>query len=376
LLGGTLAGLGPSQEVTAAAPQHRVAPSRAAGVAPSPATASRRRDGRIIFFNSDTGQLETSNPDGSARRFVTPAGEVAVDASWARDGSHIVYSSNRGGDDFRLFVARADGTGRRQVTGDAAGFSNFSPTFTRDGGTIIYTRCRPDPPGGCALFSVPARGGGARHALTAFEDRADLEPDVSPGGRRIAFARFGFRGIQIQVWVMRLDGTHAHPITTPGLEAGSPRWTPDGRHLLVTSDFIHLGENIVRIRDDGTAIARLTHPRFPHSAEWADPSPSGARIVFSDDRAYPQIIGLDLFVMRRDGQGKHAITRHGLLFDADWGTAPLATTTSSSRQAFKEAHPLTQQRLAALPPWARVDLGVAHARALIHAGSAWRSNVG
>jgi Tol biopolymer transport system component len=350
LLSGALAGVGPTPAVSVAATRQQAVPSAAAHLTtPAAAASSGRRDGRLIFANVDTGQLETSNPDGTAREVVSPKGEVAIDAAWTRDGSRIAYSSNLGGNDFRVFVAHADGTARRQVTKDADGFSDFSPTFTRNGRTIIYTRCRPDPPGGCALFSVPAAGG-ARHAMTAFGDRADFEPDVAPGGRRIAFTRFGFRGIQAAVWVMRIDGTHAHRITTARFEAGAPRWTPDGRHLLVTNLFVHVGDNIVRIRDDGTHRRKLTDARFPHNAVFAAPSPSGRRIVFSDDRAYPKVIGADLVVMRRSGAGEHAITHDGRLLDADWGTAPLHSP-SPSTGAFARGRPLTHRQVAALPSW-------------------------
>jgi len=371
LLAGVLASVGPSSGLAATplAPQTTVETHTAPGSGTT--TATRRRDGRLIFTNVDTGQIETSNPDGSTRQTVSPAGEVALDPVWGPHGGRIAFSDNRGGNDFRLFVARPDGTGLRMVTDDEAGFSDFSPAFTADGRTLIYTRCRPDPPGGCALFSIPVAGGRSS-ALTRFEaDRADFQADVSPDGRWVAFARFGFRGIIAKVWLMRLDGTHAHPITSARLEAGTPRWTPDGRHLLVTSVFAHLGENVFRIRTDGSHRVKLTHERFPHNAVGASPSPSGSRIVFADDRAYPKVIGADLFVMRKGGAGKHPITREGRLLEPDWGTAPLVRKATSTQA---EARPPPRRERAPLPPWAAARLGGSHAGASPsgHAGPAWR----
>jgi len=324
----------------------------------------------LIFANVDTGRIETSNPDGSSRQTVSPADEVAVDPVWGPHAGRIAFSDNRGGNDFRLFVARPDGTGLRMVADDAAGFSDFSPAFTPDGRTLIYTRCRPDPPGGCALFSIPVAGGRSR-ALTRFvADRADFQADVSPDGRWVAFARFGFRGIIAKVWLMRTNGTHAHPITSARLEAGTPRWTPDGRHLLVTSVFAHLGENVFRIRTDGSHRVKLTDVRFPHNAVGASPSPSGSRIVFADDRAYPKVIGADLFVMRKSGAGEHPITREGRLLEPDWGTAPLVRKATSTKDA--EARPLTRRERAALPPWVAARLGASPSG---HAGPARRWSV-
>jgi Tol biopolymer transport system component len=237
------------------------------------------------------------------------------------------------------------------VTGDRAGYAHFTPTFAPGGRHLFYARCLPDPPGGCAIYSVRTRGGG-RRALTAYDqgDRADFYPDVSPDGRRIAFTRFGHRGIQAQVWVVRADGSHAHPITTPRLEAGAPQWTRDGRHLLVTSHFSHVGTNVYRIRDDGSEVTRLTCARFPHNAQFPAPSPSGSRIVFSDDRAYPQVIGADLFVMGPDGSGQHAVTSNGRLLDPDWGTAPLVPA-GTAPPVTPSVRPTTPHRTQPLPRW-------------------------
>ena len=191
-----------------------------------------------------------------------------------------------------------------------------------------------------------------RHAVTAYNggDRADFYPDVSPDGARLAFVRFNEAGIIAQVWVARIDGSQAHPITTPQLEAGAPSWTHDGHHLLVTSAFSHYGENIYRVRDDGTQVTKLTSATFPHNSLGATMSPSGSRIVYADDQAYPQVIGADLVVMNPDGSGKHSIATHTRLFDPDWGTAPLvkASTARSSGGVAESAAP---RRTLTLPRW-------------------------
>ena len=262
----------------------------------STTTSATPRDGRIVAANLETGQLETLNPDGSARRVVTPAGEHSFDPAWSPDGSRIAFASDHAGPDPRIFTMKADGTGIQQVSSDPDGYVHNTPTYTPDGQRIIFTRCRPDPPGGCALYSVRTNGQD-RHAVTAYNggDRADFYPDVSADGQRLAFTRFGENGINAQVWVAKIDGTHAHAITAPALEAGDPQWTPDGHHLLVTTDFSHYGENIARVGDDGKDVTKLTSVKFPHNDEFAAVSPSGSHIVFSDDQAYPQIIGADLW---------------------------------------------------------------------------------
>ena len=305
------------------------APSVGAGhPASAKAPAKAPRDGRVLYSDFGVGRIATVNPDGSARRYVTPRGGFAFDAEWSPDASHIVYAADAPGDTIRLFTVRRDGTGVHQVTGDGKLMFDAAPTFTPDGTGIVYTRCRPDPPGGCALAFVRTDGTGKKQLTQFSHDPADFYADVSPNGRRVAFARFGAHGIIAQIWVMRIDGSNAHPVTKPALEAASPRWTPDGNHLLVTSLFNHLGENIYRMRADGTQLEQLTHVRYPHNAFFAAPSPSGSRIVYDDDRAYPAIDGGDVFVMRADGSGRHRIVTGPPIGDPDWGTAPLIKGSS------------------------------------------------
>lgn len=289
------------------------------------------RDGRIVYANFETGQLNTSNPDGTAVVQVTqtPDGVFAGQPRWLPpDDSRIVFVSNLRGD-VGLYTINADGTGRHRLFADRPGFNSFTPTPTPDGRRVLFGRCRPDPPGGCALFSVRINGSGLRPLTAYVSDRADFWPSVAPGGQRVAFTRYGGRGISVQTWVMRLDGTQAHPVTPPWLEAARPRWMPDGRHLLVTSQWAHLGSNIYRMRADGSDRRSLTTTRFPHNSAAATPSPSGRRIVFVDDRAYPDLNGYDLFVMRSDGSGQHRI-RAGGFFDNDWGSAPLLPARAST----------------------------------------------
>jgi Tol biopolymer transport system component len=361
--GGLLAGLAlslasASTMVTVGAAASRAQadhPGAAPIHAPAAAPGNVARDGRIVYVNGDTGQLNSSNPDGTAVVQVThlPNGAVAAQPRWLPPhDTRIVFVSNVHGD-FALYAINADGTGRHRIFTDRPGFNAFTPTPTPDGRRVVFGRCRPDPPGGCALYSVRIDGSGL-HALTSYAaDVADVWPSVAPDGDRVAFSRFGWHGIAAQTWVMRLDGGHAHPITPPWLEGAVPRWLPDGNHLLVTSQWVRRVVNaIYRLRVDGSDRVALTTPRFPHSDEAATPSPSGRRIVFVSDRAYPDITGLDLFVMRADGSGQHRI-RAGLFFDSDWGSAPLLPADAGSPRR-EPSPPLSpRQRRAAMAAMSR-----------------------
>jgi TolB protein len=194
-------------------------------------------NGRIAFGDRETGQLYSINPDGTGLRQLThvPEGAAAFDPDWSPDGRQIAFASDLSGQP-RLYVMNRDGSHQHLVFSDQPGYNDLFPNYTPDSNRFVFSRCQVD--GVCAIYSVRVDGTQLR-ALTRFQpslDVVDFLPSVSPDGARIAFTRFNAGGIQAQVYVMGADGSGAHPITPPALEGFGPDWTPDGRHVLVTSD--------------------------------------------------------------------------------------------------------------------------------------------
>jgi Tol biopolymer transport system component len=158
----------------------------------------------------------------------------------------------------------------------------------------------------------------------------DIDPTVSPDGARIAFTRFNAGGIVSQVYVMRADGSGAQPITPPALEGFAPDWTPNGRHVLVTSNSSRLGSAIYQANPDGGGVKRLTRPPFPHNDILPSSSPQGDRIVFTSDRLYPDLCCRQMYTVEADGNGLRRLATNLVgVSSPDWGSAPPDTTTAT-----------------------------------------------
>jgi Tol biopolymer transport system component len=290
-------------------------------------------DGRIAFSDSTTGQIYAINPDGSGLVQLTNVHDdkFAQWPEWSPDGTHIVFDSNMSGD-HRLWVMDADGGHKRLVPDVGHRSSDLVAVYTPDGKRLVFTRCSTNA---CAIYSIGVDGH-HRKALTPLQgppfEVFDYWPSVSPDGKWIAFQRFNqnVNGIISQVYVMGPDGSDPHPITRPRLEAGVPDFSPDGNRIGFTSTCCKLGENIYTMSTDGTDVHKLTSEHFPHSSYASSYSPSGARMAYLNDDAYPDLCCVDLFVMQSDGT-QQTLLSTGLdgIQSAAWGTAPLVTADST-----------------------------------------------
>jgi Tol biopolymer transport system component len=290
-------------------------------------------DGRLVFNDFGTGQLYTSNPDGSALVQVTHLRNGAARApQWSPDTAHIAYFSPTA-QGIRLFEINSDGSGRHLVMKESPGYSDFTPDYTPDGQRIVFARCRPDPPGGCAVYSVRVDGSD-RQAITRFGqgDRTSFEfwTRVSPDGEWISFQRFGWKGITVQTWLVRPDGTDAHAITKPRLLGTSAAWSPNARSLYFQGGSPSgLGLHIFKTPVSGGHATQITGTAFPNGDYLPGVSPSGRQIAFISDRTHPDLCCQDLYVMNADGSNQQLIdTGLSLVGSPDWGSAPLQSGPS------------------------------------------------
>ena len=188
------------------------------------------RDGKKIFAEGarQSGELVRCRL-GSGECATYLGGMDAEHVSFSRDGQWVAWVTPDGG----LWRGRADGTDRLQLSFPpvAAALPQWSP----DGNGICFARV------GSAgqptrLLLVPASGGALRDAVPK-DEGSQQDGSWSPDGRRIAFGRgLGAADRRDLLTIQVADLATGQITVLPGSNGlFSPRWSPDGRHLVALS---------------------------------------------------------------------------------------------------------------------------------------------
>lgn len=265
--------------------------------------------GRIVF--DDFEDVFVMDVDGS--NVVKVAGDPAgpeFDGALSPDGEWVVYrDSTRGiNEDDEIFVARADGSERRNITNDRS--NDWGPDWSPDGRSIIFNSDR----GGGRLrgYLVDPDGSNLRVLeIDAWVEYASFSPD----GTQIVFE--GHDGGDYEIYVADIATGQTRQLTdSPGGD-GWPVWSPDGTTIAFTSerdDCLYLspdeecwrtGEpddlhrNVWIMNVDGSNVRRVT----TEVAQF---------VAWSPDSRYLLVSGRALYALRPDGTGRLELRADGI----------------------------------------------------------------
>ncbi len=176
-------------------------------------------------FNCD---IFTMDADGNNRTILAKHDWQDVRPSWSLDGSKIAFVSFRDGglnDPLHIFVMNADGTGRRNLTGDTHLTTNKFPTCSPDGRKIAFQSQRLFRDGTRTDIYVITADGKELEQLTD-GPRGSGFPAYSPDGTKIAFA--SSRDGDAHIYLMDTNGRNAVKLTRTPADIGNsqPSWLP------------------------------------------------------------------------------------------------------------------------------------------------------
>jgi Tol biopolymer transport system component len=239
----------------------------------------------VVYTAAPDGSTETRlSPCSPASTAVDATCEDGEGASFGSDGKHIVYTRATGsvqhfaaGDQIQhsdLVVRDLDGSNLRVLVrsrpyqGDYLG-AKFSP----NGSMLLWVRSNSPatkPAGAHAIFVARADGSGRRQ-ITPWSLDAGDGPDWSPDGKLILFRSHEGGGEQSQLYAVRPDGTGRRPLShvPKGTTILSASYSPDGKWITFGRAGRAGNADVFVMRANGTAIRPVTRTTAWDSApDW------------------------------------------------------------------------------------------------------------
>jgi Tol biopolymer transport system component len=208
-------------------------------------------------------EIYTARADGSDLRALTHFGGYSAEATVSPDGLRIIFTSTKDGD-LELYTMRPDGSDLRRIT-HRVGYDGGA-FFAPDGRSIVWRAWYPETSGDSAQYLDLLR-------------RKLVKP------------------ARMELWTADADGSNPRQVTRLGGANFAPFFTPDGRHIIFSSNFRHPRSrdfDLYVIGVDGQGLEQVTFdPEFDGFPMF---SPDGRRLVWASNRNAKVMGETNLFI--------------------------------------------------------------------------------
>jgi dipeptidyl aminopeptidase/acylaminoacyl peptidase len=246
-------------------------------------------DGERIAFEDRDDNLWAQDLRRGTRVRLTLDGEGSnAYPVWSRDGSRVLFASNRSGDWEIWSVPPGGGPATRLLEREA---NQFPASVAPDGTILFVERAK----GNAAGLYTLSPGGEVRPFLVSPFSTTGAQ--FSPDGRAVAY--ISDETGRDEVYVLPFGGKgDAAPVSTEG--GNAPRWSPDGREIIYRRGDAFLAAT-VRAPGDALAVGdsrRLFETRAASGRSTLQAgysvSPDGRRflVLLLDPRAIPTQINV------------------------------------------------------------------------------------
>jgi TolB protein len=211
------------------------------------------------------------SPDGTNPRLVTDGGSWAWFLSWSAAGRILFLTGGIGPSDY--WTVNANGSDLVRILKNES--CNYPADWSPDGQNLVVCQCNstPDDPTACDLSIVDQQGNMIRHLLKD-DPRMPYSPRWSPDGSHILFLTRIPDGRVDSLFVMDADGANVRSLYQFPVDSiwSLPWWSPDGSRVALTT-----GDEIVVVSlADGSSRTVATGKNITYLA-W---SPSGDKIAY------------------------------------------------------------------------------------------------
>ncbi len=212
---------------------------------------SSNSDGRWVVFaryDHDAVELWSLDMRDGRTRKMTSGGAVNVEPRFSPDGKRLAFVSTSYKGHFHIFLGRfQDGllSEVQQLTPENISLlpryyysradHEISPVWTRDGSEILFISNRGHIHGTGGFWKIKAEPGAEAREIHYEETNWKARPDFSPDGKRMVYASYMGQSWH-QLWVMPAAGGDAFPISYGAFDNVNPRWSPDGSKIAFISN--------------------------------------------------------------------------------------------------------------------------------------------
>ena len=254
-------------------------------------------DGRRLRFElTDAGNSSSSiwemARNGSGLRPLLPGWNSVPHeccGNWTPDGRYFLFQSFRDGRNSVWALAEKSswlgGTPKPvQLTNGPLDFQ--APLVSKDGKRIFAVGSQPR----CELVRYDGKSGFAPY----LDGRSIGDLAFSADAKWVAYVSVP----EGQLWRSRVDGSERLQLTPDGMNAGLPRWSPDGKRIVFMGTNLKTDWLAYLISSDGTGLRQL----IPGTESGYDPgwSPDGKSIVLTlntagNPRPHPEGPGIAIY---------------------------------------------------------------------------------
>ena len=208
-------------------------------------------DGRWVIFTRyvhDAVELWSLDMRDGQTRQMTSGGAVNVEPRFSPDGKRIAFVSTSYKGHFHIFIGQFEGgllRDIRQLTQENVSTlpryyysqvdHEISPVWTRDGSEILFVSNRDHIHGTGGFWRIKADGSSEAREIHYEETNWKARPDLSHDGKRMVYASYLGQSWH-QLWLMPAAGGDAFPISYGAFDNINPRWSPDGSKIAFISN--------------------------------------------------------------------------------------------------------------------------------------------